>query len=59
MMGQFGIPNLFEKFNGRDFNPNSIGLGLYICKKVVELCGGEIYISRSIQKVDDPINHGT
>ena len=40
-------------------NPNGIGLGLYICRKVVKLCGGEIYISESVQKVEDPVNHGT
>ena len=54
---------MFKKFktveNSRDLNPNGIGLGLYICKRVIELCGGEIYISKSVQQIDDPINHGT
>jgi len=40
-------------------NPNGTGLGLFICKKVVDLCGGKIYISKSAQKVDDPVNYGT
>ena len=57
------IPKLFKKFktveSERYLNPNGIGLGLYICRKVIEQCGGKIYISHSIQKAHDPINHGT
>ena len=38
------ISKMFQKFqtvgNGRALNPNGIGLGLYICRKVVELCDG-------------------
>jgi len=54
---------LFQKFqtveSSRDLNPNGIGLGLYICRKVVEACGGDIYISKSVQKTEDPVYHGT
>ena len=56
------IPNLFKEFytvqSRRDLNPNGIGLGLYICRKVVKLCGGKIYIAKPDQKVDVPNNFG-
>ena len=45
--------------SSRDLNPNGIGLGLYICKKVIKLCGGKIYISKSVSRVEDPVNQGT
>ena len=40
-------------------NLNGIGLGLYVCRKVVELCGGEIYVLQSTQKTDLTFKHGT
>ena len=40
-------------------NPNGIGLGLYICKKVIKLCGGKIYISKSVLRIENPFKQGT
>jgi two-component system, sensor histidine kinase len=48
------VASLFKEFskvkNEENLNPNGIGLGLYICKRIVEGCGGEIKVSRSILK---------
>ena len=41
------LPHIFENFyksdKSRSNQKDSIGLGLYICKTIVELHGGEIY----------------
>ena len=34
--------------NSKNLNPNGIGLGLHICRKVVEKCAGKIWIEKSI-----------
>jgi signal transduction histidine kinase len=63
-----GIPKdkyqtLFKEFskieNLDSRNPNGIGLGLYICKRVTESCGGKIWISESNLKQDNSLKHGT
>ena len=45
------IPNLFQEFSkakdDQNLNPNGIGLGLFICKRIVQACGGEIWVSFS------------
>jgi signal transduction histidine kinase len=57
------IPDLFKKYStveqSKDLNPNAIGLGLYICKRVVNKCGGEIQIKYSANEHESPLNHGT
>ena len=57
------INEVFKEFsqieNGARLNPNGIGLGLYICKRVIDFYGGQIYVSRSILIDEDPRNHGT
>ena len=45
------IPKLFREFSKvedvHNLNPNGIGLGLFICKRIVEACGGKIWIGYS------------
>jgi signal transduction histidine kinase len=36
--------SIFERFTQRGDRPGSIGLGLYICRKVLDLHGGDIWV---------------
>jgi len=40
-------------------NPNGIGLGLFICKNVVEKCNGQIWVKNSVHISENPLRHGT
>jgi two-component system, sensor histidine kinase len=63
-----GIPkdklqSLFKEFykveDSLNLNPSGIGLGLFICKRVVEGCGGQIKVLRSVHALENPFNQGT
>ena len=38
----------FGKLKTGNLNPNGIGLGLVMCKKICETMGGEIFIKNSV-----------
>jgi signal transduction histidine kinase len=54
---------LFQPFyiieSSRSLNPNGIGLGLNICKQVVEKSGGKIWIDKSQHITESEEEHGT
>ena len=44
------IPKLFDKGFQTDYSVPGIGLGLHICKKLVEAHGGEIWVETKLRK---------
>jgi signal transduction histidine kinase len=48
------VPHIFERFYQEDSHPDSkrkgLGLGLYICKEIVELHGGRIWVENESGK---------
>jgi PAS domain S-box-containing protein len=43
-IGAEHLPHLFDRFYRTDAGQEGVGLGLYICKRLVEAMGGEIWV---------------
>ena len=53
-MHERDIPKLFKLYgfldSSKELNTKGIGIGLYICKKIVNIFGGEISVTSELNK---------